>query len=129
MESPTNSQQCSEALAHRLWIAGRIATLLSHYWRADDPDEILEANMRDWCDVLERFSQGSIQRASLRWLAESAGRKPTPGCIAAMARESMPRPVMIQSYSAPVEHRVPATKEEAEAIMAEFGFRVRKMGE
>lgn len=128
MENPTGSAQCSEALHHRLWIAGRVATLLSHYWRADDPPEILEANMRDWCDILEHLPQAAIQQAAIRWLAGSCGRKPTPGEIAALARDALPAPKVVR-IAPPAEPDKPRLSfEAAQEIVRTAGFRPLKFG-
>lgn len=107
----------------------RIATLLSHYWQSNDPDEIVEANMRDWLDVLEHLPETAIQKACVSWLSRPVGKKPTPGEIAALARAAMPASPairLVQMESQPVGR---ISKERAREIMAEVGFRVKWFGD
>ena len=116
-------------LSHRQWVLGRIATLLAHYWREDDPAELNEALGRDWADILEGLPQDAIAKACTAYLRGEPRRKPTPGAIYAMAREYIPRPVIVARApepQGPKQERVSA--ERAAEIMAEAGFRPRKFG-
>lgn len=110
-------------------------TLLSHYWREDDPVELTAAIGRDWALVLEGLPQDIIERACLRYLRNEPRRKPTPGAIYEMARNMMPRPVVVSNarkstpkedaeYQARVnrENVNPERKAEAERILAQFGM-------
>lgn len=113
---------------HREWIGGRILTLLSHYWREDDPVELTAAIGRDWADVLEGLPQDAIQAACLKHLRTSQ-RKPTPAGIYQMALEAMPRPQIV--HRAPVQEpeRPPrCSPEAAEEIMRQAGFRPKAFG-
>ncbi len=113
---------------HREWIAGRILTLLSHYWREDDPAEMDAALARDWCDILEGLPQDAIAKACMSYLRSEPRRKPSPGAIYALARDFLPRPVIVHRAPEhePVRERMSA--ERAAQIMAEFGFRPQKFG-
>ncbi len=86
-----------ERQSRREWILGRIATLLSHYWREDDPSELNEAMGRDWADILEGMPQDAIAKACMAYLRSEPRRKPSPGAIYALAllREYMPRRAVI----------------------------------
>lgn len=116
-----------ERSAHREWIAGRAMTLLSHYWRDDDPVELTAAIGRDWADVLEGLPQEYIQRAAIRFQQQGGNRKPTPAAIHALARELMPPPTVVANAPPPQEpqrDRVSAAR--AEEIMNEIGFRPKR---
>lgn len=78
-----------ERAGHREWIGGRALTLLSHYWREDDPVEMTAAIGRDWADVLEGLPQDVIQRACIQYQREEPRRKPTPGAIYQIATKMM----------------------------------------
>lgn len=78
-----------ERAGHREWIGGRALTLLSHYWREDDPVEMTAAIGRDWADVLEGMPQDVIQSACIRYQREEPRRKPTPGAIYQIAAKMM----------------------------------------
>jgi hypothetical protein len=114
---------------HRQWILGRIATLLGHFWRDDDPSELTEAIARDWADIFEGLPQQVIHQACIRYLRDEPKRKPTPGAIYALCREMLPRPKTVPRLVVPEEARPPrVTAEQAERIMQEAGFRPRKFG-
>ena len=113
--------------SHREWIAGRAMTLLSHYWRDDDPVELTAAIGRDWADVLEGLPQEFIQRAAIRFQQKSGNRKPTPAAIYAMARDLMPAPTVVASASAaPEPQRERVSADRAAEIMNEVGFRPKR---
>lgn len=76
---------------HREWIGGRAFTLLSHYWRDDDPAELTAAIGADWADVLEDLDQEDIQRACLQYQREEPRKKPTAGAIRALALSMRPQ--------------------------------------
>lgn len=107
-----------------------MATLLSHYWRDDDPSELTEAIARDWADILEGLTQDAIAAACMRYLRDEPKRKPTPGAIYRLALAAMPRPVVVRV--APVDDPPPpprVTAERAAEILREVGFRPRMMGD
>lgn len=95
---------------HREWIGGRAVTLLSHYWREDDPVELTAAIGADWADVLEGLPRDVIQQACIAYQRSEPRRKPTPGAIYAMALARMPKPK-------PVETARPETREERQAYI------------
>lgn len=101
-------------------------TLLSHYWREDDPSEMDAALARDWCDILEGMTQDATHRACQAYLRSEPRRKPTPGAIYELAFGFMPRPVVVRS--APEDRPVRVTAERAAEIMVEVGLRPRKFG-
>ena len=116
-----------ERAAHREWIGGRAITLLSHYWRDDDPVELTAAIGQDWADVLEGLPQEVIQRACIAYQRQEPRRKPTPGAIYQIAIELMPKPVLAARRSTPEEDAEYLArsnninhdrKAEAEAILA-----------
>ena len=82
----------AERAGHREWIGGRALTLLSHYWRCDDPVELTAAIGADWADVLEGLPQEYIQRACIKYQRDEPRRKPTPGAIYQLTKEMMPQP-------------------------------------
>ena len=113
--------------AHREWIAGRIATLLSHYWRDDDPIELLTAMAADWVEVMAGMPQQAVQQACVQYLRNEPRRRPTPGAILELARMAMPLPVIVRRVVAmPEAKREVLTKEQREAIMQEVGFRPKQ---
>lgn len=123
-----SSQEQQARVDHRVWIAGRVVTLLSHYWRDDDDDSLTAAIASDWADVLEGIPQEYIRKACLRYAREEPRRKPTPGAIYQMAREAMPRPKLVhrQPVPEPVRERVDAAT--AQAIVEAAGYAPKRFG-
>lgn len=108
---------------------GRVWTLLNHYWREDDEFALTEAIARDWADILEGMPQDAIAKACMAYLRSEPRRKPTPGAIYALARDFLPRPVVVQRPPPPEVERPRITAERANEIMIEAGFRPKKFGE
>ena len=73
----------------RVWISGRAKTLLSHFWRPDDPLEVEEEIRRDWVECLKDFGTEEINAACHAYLARpertEAGRPIRPGPWAIVA--------------------------------------------
>lgn len=91
LENPKATRQEVEALdqkPRREWIAGRVATLLSHFYVSPLGEAQMAAIAADWHDVLSEFPEWAIQQACLDWLSgkEGAGKKPAPAQIAKAAR-------------------------------------------
>lgn len=120
-----------ERAVHREWIGGRAITLLSHYWRDDDPVELTAAIGQDWADVLEGLPRDVIQMACIKYQRQESRRKPTPGAIYQIASELMPRPSLVSSLRKMTREEeaeylervrrdnvVPERKAKAEAILA-----------
>ena len=63
------------------WIAGRIETLLSHYYQPATDEMIAVAAMKDWIGALSGFSKGQISGACELYLRQEPKRRPTPADI------------------------------------------------
>jgi hypothetical protein len=114
---------------HRTWIGGRALTLLNHYWREDDPEEMTGAIGADWADVLEHLPQYAIQKACIRYLRMEPRRKPTPGAICALAGEILPSaPIVRIPYVEPRSNRKKCSPEVVAAILKEAGYSPKKFG-
>lgn len=74
------------------WIAGRVATLLDHYYQPEQDEAVLAASTGDWVETLAGFPREVIQKACLRYIRDEPRRRPSPGAIYQIAREVMPRP-------------------------------------
>jgi hypothetical protein len=136
--APQDSQRAANGLAlsyperreKREWLLGRVATLLSHYWREDDPAHLAAATARDWADVLDGMPQDAISKACLAYLRDEPRRKPTPGAIYALAKTYVPRPALVPRPEDPPRQieRERVTPEKAKQIMDEIGFVPKKFG-
>ena len=63
------------------WIAGRIQTLLSHYYQPGGDDALTEAALTDWVRILGGYDQRLIDAACNRYLTREPKRRPTPAAI------------------------------------------------
>jgi hypothetical protein len=121
-------QAQQERVEHRVWIAGRVLTVLSHYWRDDDDEALTSAIAADWADVLEGLPQDAIQKACIQYQRKEAWRKPTPGAIYALARDFMPRPAVVRSEPAPEPPKERCDPKVAQAICEAAGFTPKRFG-
>lgn len=111
-----------ERVEHRDWIGGRIITLLSHYWREDDPVELTAAIGADWADVLEGLPQKYIQLACIQYQRDEPRRKPTPGAIYQTTMALMPKPAAVprQLEKTPEPKRISVSMERRREIIIEM---------
>lgn len=138
-QTSASAPSSPERLEHRKWIGGRAVTLLSHYWRDDDPVELTAAIGNDWATVLEGIPQEYINRACVAYLRDEPRRKPTPGEIFQRARAMIPRPMEVSrpmtreereamaAQQAKAREINPERKAQAEAILSELG--IKKIGD
>ncbi len=68
------------------WIAGRIETLLSHYFQPDNPVEVFESAMDDWISVLEKYPEEIIEHACRFWVRNFQSKRPTPAAISSICQ-------------------------------------------
>ena len=124
--SPTSTPSSPGPLpgANREWIGGRITTLLAHYWRTDDPPELIAEILADWMDVLEPFPGPAIEHACKTYLQSQPSRKPTPADIrnraAAWVDQRKPRAPALPPPPPPKRDVVSA--EAAQRILHEKGY-------
>lgn len=76
----------SRSNTHAEWIAGRVQTLLSHYFQPDNPRDVTVAALGDWVRALAPFSPDDIERACAAYLRDQPRRRPTPGDIRSKIR-------------------------------------------
>lgn len=116
----------AERAEHREWIGGRSLTLLSHYWRDDDPVELTAAIGADWADVLEGLPQDVIQKACIQYQKDEPRRKPTPGAIYQIARRFMPKPKVVSQPEPPRSE--PCNPSVAQKICEDAGYTPKRFG-
>lgn len=116
-------------MEHREWIGGRALTLLSHYYRPDDPVELTAAIGQDWAEVLKSLPRESIQKACIEYVRDNPRRRPTPGAIYELASKHIirslkaaPKPVLVEQKPKRM------TGEQSNKILKEAGIRPRKFG-
>jgi len=102
--------------SQRNWLAGRILTLLKHYYiDRKEPAALTRAIASDWIGALERYSPQAIDHACAEWLSRSA-KKPKISNVAGLAaaweqrvRHDMHRARLI--ISPPPEQDLPSHEE------------------
>lgn len=88
MPPAPNVSQLSD---HLEWIGGRIETLLSHYFQPDQPQEVTEAALDDWVEVLVDYSQDHIENACKTYMRNQPRKRPTPGDIRSICEQQRDR--------------------------------------
>src|SRR5690348_10072598 len=73
-------------------IAKAVFSLLSHYWTANDPAEIREAQAADWLEDLIEFPAQQVMAACRQW-RRTSNRRPTPYDIRSLCFSMSPRSV------------------------------------
>ena len=79
-------------LASPKWIAGRIQTLLSHYYQPDTPEDVKVAALSDWVFEMGGYTQDQIDGACRHYIRSQPSKRPSPADIIAridgMARDT-----------------------------------------
>jgi hypothetical protein len=135
------------APASRSWVLARVAALLTGYYVADIPAEIMRFEAEDWEVGLREFPEWAITKAVRWWKGESnvdRRKKPQVGDIAIRARHEMGavcvarlavkrfdegRPLFTRKQDEPLE---PGDAElrsrNANEILAKAGFTLKRFG-
>lgn len=125
------------APAPRKWVAGRVVSLLSHYFVSQQDEALASAVAEDWCSMLEDYPAWAIANACRWWMGRENPRKhckPLPGDIqdrahvelepVRAARITIARGVALPAPQA--EPRMEITEQERArraAIAASFGLK------
>ena len=121
------------------WITGRVASLLAQYYAGNVTDQIMAAIADDWRRELADYPAWAIANAVRWWMGSDnpdRRKKPLPGDIADRARKELGPLFVARSAilrfddgTMPLqieESRERISRERAEEIMAEIGFRPKK---
>ena len=120
-QTPTKSkypqyQQYDQREKHALWIAGRIDTLLKHFYEKNVAVDVAGEILRDWIKVLMPYPEAVISDACDSYIRNEKKRRPTPADIRSMCQASQEakhqRPSQGGSYRDNYERR--ATLDEFE---------------
>lgn len=122
--------QRSDTPASAEWTAGRVLTLLSHYYQPDQPSELSEAAMLDWLEILDGQSEAHIQRACIDHMRERPRTRPTPGDI--LKRVNAFRANEARAHHSAEVHSLPPPRERVSAeaaneILRAAGFVPRRI--
>ena len=63
------------------WIAGRVQTLLSHYYQPGTPQDVIDAALGDWVKQLSGFSSEQVEDACQNYLKSQPSKRPTPADV------------------------------------------------
>lgn len=108
------------------WIAGRVMTLLSHYYQPNQTDAVAEAVIIDWVNILREFTQDQIERACRAYMEEFPRYRPGPGDIkrriqkVALAHE--PGGFTAKALPPPEQKVDRVSAEKAQEILSAFRF-------
>lgn len=119
-----------ECAAHRARLAFEVEVVLQGYWQADMAPEMKAAVMADWSDELEDWTVEQVRWGLRQWRRENPRRKPNPGYVLAILKEMRGKTEMAKLAALPrpePERREPVSAERASAILAEVGFRPRRV--
>ena len=74
-----------EQLRHERRVAELVSNLLFHFWTADDPPAVREAQIADWLDDLVEYNDSIVEEALRMWRRANS-RRPTPHDIRALCQ-------------------------------------------
>jgi len=116
-----------ECVAHRAAICLEVEIVLKGYWQDKRSFEMDAAVKAWWMDELEDWMPEQVRWAMRKWCRDNPDRRPNPGHILGMLKESWGKRhadqvrAAIASPVEPPKERV--SPEAAKAIMAEVGMR------
>lgn len=94
-------------------IAALVTRLLGHYWTADEPAAVRQAQIEDWLDDLREFPAEMVENACREWRRRPGGKRPTPGDI---------RQICIAEQSARHERLALAAPDDWDAYARDLGW-------
>lgn len=116
--TPPSLLSKAERDAHDLWLAGRVTTLLGHFYEPDHDPSVFAMMVVDWVDALGGYSQDVVTRACRSYLVES-NRRPTIADIAERCHALTPRPTVVKAPPKPAKPKAPRVTPEQRAKMVD----------
>ena len=83
----TNLVTQSSSKASDTWIAGRIETLIGHYFEPKADPKVKMAQLMDHVNLLKGNSQAEIESACKKYLRQHPNKRPTPGALLELVGE------------------------------------------
>lgn len=126
----TRQMDKHEVQRHRAKIAFEVEVVMEGYWKNDLAPELKAAVMADWSDELEDWTIDQVRWGLRQWRRENPRYKPNPGNVLAILKEQRGKTEMAKLAALPrpePERRKPVTPERASRILAEVGFRPRRI--
>lgn len=126
----TSSMSPQECAAHRARIAFEVEVVMEGYWKNNLAPELKAAVMADWSDELEDWTIDQVRWGLRQWRRENPRSKPNPGDVLSILKEQRGKTEMAKLAALPrpePERREPVTPERASQILAEVGFRPRRI--
>ena len=115
---------------HRAKIAFEVEVIMDGYWDKHPPAHVKAGIMADWADSLEDWTQEQILYALRKWRDQFPSKKPNPGHIKGMLKETRGRAEARRNPAPkpaePANNRV--TADATQAIMDEIGWRPKTFG-
>lgn len=106
-------------------IGQAVEVVLHGYWQPDESETLRAAVLRDWCDTLECWKPESVLAALRKWRNENPNRRPNPGHILAILKDSWGKKHADQvraAIAAPVEPpKERVSPEAAQRILSQLG--------
>lgn len=78
------SRERGERPKHSTLVSALVARLLNHYWTANDPPAMRQAQIEDWLEDVTEFSIEHVEGACREW-RRSGQRRPLPSDIRTLA--------------------------------------------
>ncbi|WP_305968542.1 MULTISPECIES: hypothetical protein [unclassified Mameliella] len=132
---PTPTPQHAASLSpqeladHRQKIASEVEVVLSAYFQPNEGADIRAAQLAWWCDELQDWTREQVVFALRQWNRANPRRRPTPGDISGLLKEIRGRKEaerMRATAPPPEPEKERVSKEQAEAILKDAGFNVRR---
>ena len=104
--------------------------VLSAYFQPNESEDIRAAQLSWWCDALQDWTVEQVTWALRKWNMDNPDRRPTPGHIVAVckaARGAKYARELAEAKKPPEPPKKRPSAERANEILAEAGFRVRRM--
>ena len=118
----------SEWERHSASVMAAVKATLRQYWTPKD-DEIVDAvEVDDWRAALEDWPVDDIRRHLRMWVAENPNKRPNHGHIAQSLKMERGRQWAENQPKPQEEPRERATASAVDDILAEVGFRPKRMG-
>lgn len=119
-----------ELQEHRAKIAFEVRVMLHAYYEPNESDEVKSGMLAWFCDELQDWTLEQVVWSLRHWNRENPRRRPTPGDVLSILKLQRGKAEAAKMASLPrpaPEPREPVTPERATEILAQVGFRPRRI--
>lgn len=109
-------------------LVARITTMFAHYWTPQMPENLQDAVIHEWIQIIGKYPSWAVEKACRQWVESEDRKRPTPAVIGKLCHEytasdsdrlaRLKTVMRVCTYGPEPVERTPPTQAEKDAVSA-----------